>query len=89
MKSTVQDREFDKFRPADNDKSKIAVTTDSDDPLKVDISGISWDSILVSFPQLDQEVYTYSLNLVTVQTVTVTYTDSTKKFIQSIIKVKS
>lgn len=30
MKNTVQDREFDKFRPADNDKSKVAVTVDQD-----------------------------------------------------------
>lgn len=26
MKNTVQDREFDKFRSAENDKSKVAVT---------------------------------------------------------------
>lgn len=37
MKSTVQDREFDKFRSADNDKSKVAVTLeDSSSGLIVD-----------------------------------------------------
>ena len=37
MKNTVQDREFDKFRSADNDKSKIAVTLeDSSSGLIVD-----------------------------------------------------
>ena len=30
MKSTVQDREFDKFRSADGDKSKVAVSLESD-----------------------------------------------------------
>jgi hypothetical protein len=37
MKNTVQDREFDKFRSADNDKSKVAVTLeDSSSGLIVD-----------------------------------------------------
>lgn len=37
MKNNVTDREFDKFRPADNDKSKVAVTVEQDpsDPIPV------------------------------------------------------
>ena len=30
MKNSIQDRKFDSYRPATNDKSKIAVTTESD-----------------------------------------------------------
>jgi hypothetical protein len=30
MKSSIQDRKFDSYRPANNDKSKIAVTTEDD-----------------------------------------------------------
>jgi hypothetical protein len=37
MKNSIQDRKFDSYRPALNDKSKVAVTTESDSSgLRVD-----------------------------------------------------
>lgn len=37
MKTSIQDRKYDSYRPAPNDKSKIAVTTESDSSgLRVD-----------------------------------------------------
>lgn len=37
MKNSIQDRKFDSYRPANNDKSKVAVTNESDSSgLRVD-----------------------------------------------------
>ena len=37
MKNSIQDRKFDSYRPATNDKSKVAVTNESDSSgLRVD-----------------------------------------------------
>ena len=73
MKSTVQDREFDKFRSADNDKSKVAVTLEGDTGL---LQGITYDDIQAEFPSSTITNYKYYSSSVLVATIEVTFTDS-------------
>lgn len=47
-----------------------------------------WDLMLSSFPSSTTELQTYKKNNITVQTVLVTYTTSSKNFISSIQKVR-
>jgi hypothetical protein len=52
-------------------------------------SDVDWDSIVASYPSGTVEVYEYKTGGVSgtlTSTVTVTYTDSTKAFIQSVVK---
>ena len=49
--------------------------------------GVTWDLIEATYPTPTQEVYTYKLLTNVVQTITVNYTDSNKKFISSVTKV--
>lgn len=73
MKNTVQDREFDKFRSADNDKSKVAVTLEGDTGL---LQGITYDDIQAEFPSSTITNYKYYSSSVLVATIEVTFTDS-------------
>ena len=73
MKSTVQDREFDKFRSADNDKSKVAVTLEGDTGL---LQGITYDDIQAEFPSSIITNYKYYSSSVLVATIEVTFMDS-------------
>jgi hypothetical protein len=84
MKSSLKDREFDKFRPAPNDKSSISVTADT--PIPVDSSGVYWDEITTTFPSSTQELFTYKKDAVIVQTVLVTYQATDKKTIISMVR---
>lgn len=49
---------------------------------------VVWDSIITTFPAANQDLFTYTLNGSPVQTVTVTYQDSTKKQIVLVDKVR-
>ena len=49
--------------------------------------GVTWDLIEATYPTPIQEVYTYKLLTNVVQTITVNYTASNKKFISSVTKV--
>jgi hypothetical protein len=55
MKPTVVDREFDRFRPADNDKSKVAVVVEQDVytpvPVELDVQD-SFNRLKVAAPHL-------------------------------------
>ena len=73
MKNTVQDREFDKFRSADNDKSKVAVTLEGDTGL---LQGITYDDIQAEFPSSTITNYKYYSSSVLVATIEVTFMDS-------------
>lgn len=73
MKSTVFDREHDKFRPANNGKSKVAVTPEGDSGL---LEGISYDDIQAEFPTPLITNYKYYLNGVLQTTVEVTFTNA-------------
>jgi hypothetical protein len=50
------------------------------------LGGTWYDNIGVTYPDVDEEVYTYKLGLVTVQTITVVYTDATKVDLLSVTK---
>lgn len=65
MKSTIQDREFDKFRPADSDKSKVAVTIEQNVytpvPVELDVQD-SFNRLKVAPPHLlFDSTFQYSL----------------------------
>jgi hypothetical protein len=79
MKTTLTDREFDKFRDGKNGDA-VAVTFEGDS-LQVETSGVEWDEIITSFPSATEEVYTYKKNDEIVQTVAVTYQAIDKKVI--------
>jgi hypothetical protein len=73
MKNSIQDRKFDSYRSADNDKSKVAVTMEGDTGL---LQGISYDDIQAEFPSSTITNYKYYSNSVLVATIEVTFTDS-------------
>ena len=73
MKSTIQDRKFDSYRSADNDKSKVAVTLE--DGL---LAGLTYNDIQATYPDSVTENYTYLFDGDIVATIEVTYSDSTK-----------
>jgi hypothetical protein len=50
------------------------------------IVAVNYDQILASYPDIVTEVYTYKLTGLTVATVTVVYTDSTKANLSSVTK---
>lgn len=86
MKSTLTDREFSKFRDG-NTGDAVAVTYDGK-PIPVDSSGVDWDEIIATFPETNQDLYTYKKSSVTVQTVLVTYQNTDKKIITNIVKTR-
>jgi hypothetical protein len=49
---------------------------------------VNWDEITTTFPTTSSELYTYKKNTITVQTILVTYQDSTKKVIISLNKTR-
>ena len=50
------------------------------------MSGIEYDEVQVTFPTSTTEVYTYKEATITVAVVTATYTDSTKRNVQSLVR---
>ncbi len=86
MKPTIKDREFDKFRSGPNGETSVAVSFD--EALDVNIEGVEWDEIVTTFPATNQELFTYKLETVIVQTVLVTYETDQKKTIIKIEKTR-
>lgn len=86
MKSNNHEREYDKFRAASGNLSKVAVSQDEGDSFSI-FQDVKWNEIEASYPSSVQEVFTYKLNTSTVMTITINYTNSSKKFISSISKV--
>lgn len=62
-------------RTFDKDKDAVRIT-----PFK------EWDSMSASKPDPVTEVYTFSKDGIVVETVTVTYEDSTKEFITNLVR---
>jgi hypothetical protein len=79
MKTTLIDREFDKFRDGKSGDA-VAIVYDGDS-LPVETSGVEWDEIVVTFPSSTQDLFTYKKNSLTVQTVLVEYSSTDKKTI--------
>lgn len=87
ISSAIKDREFDNFRDV-NDIPTKAVTLNLLPGEKVPVEiDLKWDLIEATYPTPIQEVYTYKLLTNVVQTITVNYTASNKKFISSVTKV--
>ena len=73
-----------------NSGTKVSSTSinSTKEAIDVAINGLYWDEITTTFPDVTQELYTYKKNSTTVQTVLVTYLDSTKKTIVSLQKTR-
>jgi len=50
------------------------------------LSGVEYDNIAATYPDTVTEVYTYKLVAVTVATITVIYTDASKKYLVSVVR---
>lgn len=50
------------------------------------LAGVNYDEIQASYPTNTQEIYTYKLQGVSQAVLTVNYTDSTKKLINSVVR---
>jgi hypothetical protein len=86
LPGSIKDREYRKFRDGEDDVS-VAVVPDGGS-LNVETAGVKWDQIITTFPSAISELFTYKLNGVTVQTVTVTYESAAKKTPINVVKVK-
>lgn len=86
MKSTIQDREFSKFRDGETGDA-VAFVFDQE-VLPVETAGVDWDLIETTFPSSKTDLFTYKKNSITVQTVLVTYENSSKHVITSISKTR-
>lgn len=75
MRDNTKDREFDKFRPARDGKSKVANVLEGDTGL---LEGISYDDIQASYPNNTTELYTFFFQSVQVAAIQVTYTNASK-----------
>ncbi len=86
LPGTILDREYKKFKDGE---SGVAVNIAADgDSLPVETAGIRWDTIITTFPDSITELFTYSLNSVVVQTVTVVYESASKKVPISVVRVR-
>jgi len=74
----------DSFIEVDNTPARRVFVVGGDSGL---LSGVTYDSIVASYPDTDTEVYTYKsggLSGTTVAVIEVIYTDSTKEVLDSV-----
>ena len=92
LPGTIDDREYQKFEEnASDGGTDVRVTLKS--PIEVEtnpggniLSGIEYDEVQASYPTATTEKYEYYEASSLVATVDITYTDSTKRFITSVIR---
>lgn len=87
LPTTAETREFYNF--ADNGNGTTARYVKVSGGLGTFLEGIVFDSLTASYPSSSVEVYQYKLGGVsgTIQaTLTVTYLDSTKSLVQSVVR---
>jgi hypothetical protein len=87
MRGNSKDREYDKFRPAEDGQSKVAVEVENSQQIPVSTLGVKWDSLNVTFPQENQDQFNYSYQGELVLTILITYENASKKQIIDITKV--
>lgn len=87
LPNNISDRELKKFR-GNSESVKVAtqIENESSSPVPVTTLGIVWDSIQVTFPANNQDLFTYSYQSQPVLTVLVTYDGASKKQIISLVK---
>ncbi len=86
MKSTIKDREFDKFRESTSGQTTVAVSLD--EAIEVNVDGVEWDEIVTTFPATNQELFTYKFETNIVQTVLATYESDQKKTVIKLEKTR-
>jgi hypothetical protein len=80
LPSALQDKENYKFLDAGTNQTSVRVS------LASGMSPERYDEVQVTYPTTTTEVYTFKLATTTVGVITVTYTDTTKDFIQSVVR---
>lgn len=87
LPNTIQDRDFNNFVEVDGKPHRlISGSITADVVLGTLLDGITFDSIFASYPSATVEVYEYKQLGVTSATVTVTYTNATKKYLSSVVR---
>ena len=86
--TTLKDNEAKKFTKGKSGEPAVRTTFDGSSPVPVETSGVEWDEIVTTFPEVNQDLVTYKLNSVTVQTVLGTYEGSLKKQVLQISKAR-
>jgi hypothetical protein len=64
------------------------ISNDAENPLLVSTAGVDWDEIVTTYPDTTSDLFTYKKNNISVQTVLVTYEDSTKSKIIGLRKTR-
>lgn len=85
LPGSSHDREYKKFRDSEEGPA-VAITVDG--ALNVETAGVRWNEIVTTFPSNNIEVFTYKLDGVVVQVITVTYQSNDKKVPLSVVKVR-
>jgi len=90
VNDAIKDMEKDKFieSPTRPGKPAIEVVGSSWSSASSGsiLSGVVYDEMQATYPTTTQEVYVYKASTITVATITVDYTDTTKCFIHSVVK---
>ena len=92
LPNSIKDLEHDKFEENSVDGG-VDVRVSLKSPVEVEVqpggnilSGIEYDEVQAAYPSSTIEVYTYKEATVTVAIVTITYVDTTKRLIQSVVR---
>ena len=86
MNKPLIDKENEKFRESQD--GKVVVAVKMEESIDVNIDGVDWDEIVTTFPQVNQELFTYKKESVIVQTVLVTYDSSSKTTVLKLEKTR-
>lgn len=88
LPNTIQDRDFNNFVEVDGKPHRLVSGSLSASIVVGSLlEGVSFDSIFASYPDTVTEVYEYKNAGSTAATVTVVYSDATKKYLTSVVKV--
>ena len=82
----VKEMEVGSYRDAGSKQTKKAVQIEntSESPIPVSTLGVSWDSLQVEFPTINQDLWKYYKNSSLVLQILVTYEDQAKRQITGI-----
>jgi len=87
LPNTIQDRDFNNFVEIDGKPHRlVSGSLTANIAIGSLLEGITFDNILASYPSAVVEVYAYRTGVTLEATVTVTYTDATKKYLTSVVR---